>query len=74
MIAYDFGGKEMDLSGVMNGTSRMMTAAMCAYAEEHDDMLKIILTAGQIMIEEKLGKLVKIISRDDEEEEENEDK
>lgn len=69
MIAYDFDGKEMDLSGMMDGTSRMMTAAMCAYAEECDDLMKAMLTASQIMIEEKLGKSVKIISRDDEEEE-----
>ena len=71
MIAYDFDGKEMDLSGMMDGTLRMMTAAMCAYAGEHDDMLKTILTAGQIMIEEKLGKSVKIIARDNEEEDED---
>lgn len=69
MIAYDFDGKEMDLRGMMDGTLILMTAAMCAYAEECDDMMKAMLTAGQIMIEEKLGQSVKRICRDDEEEE-----
>lgn len=71
MIAYDFDGKEMDLSVMMDGTLRMMTAAMCVYAGEHDDLLKAILTASQIMIEEKLGKSVRIIGRDDEDEDED---
>lgn len=70
MIAYDFDGKEMDLSGMMDGTLRMITAAMCAYAEEWEDLLKAILTASQIMIEDKQGKSVKIIGRDNEDEEE----
>lgn len=64
MIAYDFDGKNMEFTGMMDANASPMTAALCLQAEDHHELYNIVIEAGRRMLEKKLDKAIEVINRD----------
>lgn len=64
MVAYDFDGEKMELTGIMNASASTMTAAICLQAEDHPELYNIVIEAGRRMLEKKLNKAIEKINRD----------
>lgn len=47
MVAYDFDGEKMGLTGIMNASASKMTAAICLQAEDHPELYNIMIEAGR---------------------------
>lgn len=54
MVAYDFDGEKMELTGIMNASASTMTAAICLQAEDHPELYNIVIEAGRRMLEKNL--------------------
>lgn len=64
MVAYEFDGEKMELTGIMNASASAMTAAICLQAEDHPKLYNIVIEAGRRMLEKKLDKTIEKIIRD----------
>lgn len=68
MVVYDFDGKEIEITSMMDASVSLMASAICLQAEDHKGLSNIVINAGRAMLEKKLDKAFEKINRDIKEE------